>query len=84
MARRSSRPDRLLLLGLGYARPVINWAFLLLGIVGAVGTGVGLLPPFGGASLWVRVSNVLVWVIVAMQGYDALAAVGEEVIEEES
>lgn len=82
MARHSSRPDRLLLLGLGYARPFINWAFLLVGLAGAVGTAAGWLPPFSG-SWWAKVTSVLLWLVLAMQGYDALSEVGEEVIEEE-
>lgn len=77
------RPDRLLLIGLGYARPFVNWAFLVLGLIGTVGTAAGLLPPFGGSSLWARITNTLVWAIVAMQGYDALAEQGEEEIEED-
>lgn len=72
------RPDRLLLAGFGYARPFVNWAFLLLGLIGSVGTALGMLPPFGGGSLWARITNILVWALVAAQGYDALAEKGEE------
>jgi hypothetical protein len=75
------RPHRLLLLALGWARPFILWAFLVIGLIGTVGTAAGLLPPYGGSGLWVRVTNVLVWAIVAMQGYDGLSEDGEEEAE---
>lgn len=72
---------RLLLLGLGYARIPVNWAFLIAGLAGFVGTCAGLLPPFSG-SWWARVTTALLWLVLAYQGYDALAEKGEKNEEE--
>jgi hypothetical protein len=71
------RPDRLLLAAFGWARPFVSWAFLLTGIAGAVGTGAGWLPPFSG-SWWARITTLLLWLVLADQGYDQLAEKGEQ------
>lgn len=68
---------KLLLRALGAAFPYINWAFLLVGLAGAVGTAAGVFPPFT-HSWWARITTVLLWLLFAREGYEPLAEDGEE------
>lgn len=52
--------------------PLLNWAFFLVGIAGAVGTIAQWLPPFND-SLWARITSTLLWLLLAREGYDSLA-----------
>lgn len=56
----------------GRALPVVNWCFLLFGVVGAVGTAAGLLPPFN-HSWWAKTTTILLWLLFAREGYEPIA-----------
>ena len=56
----------------GRALPVVNWSFFVVGIIGAIGTADGLLPPFSG-SWWARITTVLLWLLFAREGYEPIA-----------
>ena len=63
---------RRLLDAFGRALPVVNWAFFGVGLIGAVGTLVGALPPYSN-SWWARLTTVLLWLLFAREGYESLA-----------
>jgi len=71
--RRLTRPA---LRAFGTALPIVNWAFLVAGVAGAIGTAAGLLPPFNG-SWWARITTVLLWLLFAREGYEPLAEEGD-------
>jgi hypothetical protein len=57
---------------LGKGLPFINWCFLIIGLIGAVSTAIGLLSAYNG-SLWARITTVLLWLLLAREGYEPLA-----------
>lgn len=73
--RRLLRAHRLAVDGFGRALPVVNWAFFAFGLTGALGTAVGLLPPYT-HSWWARITTVLLWLLFAREGYEPLAEEG--------
>lgn len=74
--RRVLRAHRLIVWAFGQALPVLNWAFLLVGIIGAIGTAAGLLPPYQD-SWWAKITTILLWLLFAREGYESLAEKGE-------
>lgn len=70
--RRALRAHRAILWAFGKALPVLDWAFLLVGLAGAIGTAVGWLPPYSD-SWWAKITTVLLWLLFAREGYDSLA-----------
>ncbi len=53
--------------------PYLGLTAFLLGIVAGILTAVGQLPPIvGGDKLWPRISNSLLWFLVASEGFDYL------------
>ena len=77
------RAEQLVLACFAKALPLLNWCFFLIGIAGAVGTATGWLPPFTG-SLWAKITSILLWLLLAREGYDSLAQSdrAEEALEE--
>ena len=71
------RVDRALVWSFGKTLPVTNWLLFLAGLIGAVGTAAGLLPPFSG-SWWARVTTILLWLLLAREGYEPIAENAEE------
>jgi hypothetical protein len=63
---------RLILRAFGVALPFLNWAFLLCGLAGIVGTASGILPPFS-HSWWAKITTCLLWALFAREGYEPLA-----------
>jgi hypothetical protein len=53
------------------AMPIVSWAFFIVGVLGAVGTAAGILPPYS-SSLWAKLTTILLWLLFAREGYDAL------------
>jgi hypothetical protein len=74
------RADRAVLRAFGWTLPVANWCFFLAGLAGAIGTAAGLLPPFSG-SWWAKVTTVLLWLLLAREGYEPLAEAAQEASE---
>lgn len=60
----------------GRAMPVVNWAFFIVGIVGAVATLVGMIPSISTA-WWAKLTTVLLWLLFAREGYEPLAEAGD-------
>jgi hypothetical protein len=75
--RRLVRLDRGLVKAFAWTLPVMNWLFFVVGLVGAVGTGIGLLPPFSN-SLWAKATTILLWLLFAREGYEPIAERAEE------
>lgn len=57
--------------------PFLNWAFFIVGIIGAIATAASLIPSIN-QSLWAKVTTVLLWLLFAREGYDPLAEKGDE------
>lgn len=71
------QPLRLVVRAFGFALPVVNWLFFLVGLAGAIGTTAGLLPPFTN-SWWARITTVLLWLLFAREGYEPIAEEGDD------
>lgn len=71
-AKRWTRVDRAVIRWFGRSLLLIHWAFFLAGVAGAIGTGIGVLPPFNG-SWWAKLTSILLWLVLAEQGYTPLA-----------
>jgi len=69
--RRLLHAHRLAVRAFALALPVLNWAFFLVGLAGAIGTAAGQLPPFS-HSWWAKITTVLLWLLFAREGYDSL------------
>lgn len=76
MSRR--RLERVVLAAFGRALPAVNWACLIAGVAGAFATACQLIPGFGHA-WWGKLTSILLWLLMAREGYEPLAAVGEDI-----
>lgn len=65
----------------GKALPYFNWAFFIVGVLGAGATAVGLLSTFSTA-LWAKITTILLWLLFAREGYEGLVEQQED--EDES
>jgi hypothetical protein len=70
--RRAGKLLDVVLLAFEKTLPVVNWLFLIVGLVGAIGTAAGILPPFS-HSLWARMTTILLWLLFAREGYEPIA-----------
>lgn len=66
------RAHRLVLWAFAKSLPMLNWAFLSIGLSGAIGTAAGLLPPYSD-SWWAKITTILLWLLFAREGYDPLS-----------